>query len=124
MLGSLEAKELGGRRFPRRFQEVPGRPPGDHQEDPRRRPGGPGGLWEAPGRPLESRFRQEAPGDRQETARKPPRSPQDAPDVILTTLSKKFVLFRLSGPSKMSENWPQNVPRRKKIPQETPRESR
>ena len=163
MLGSLEARELGGRRSPRRFQKVPGGP----QETTRRTPGGvpeaPGGLWEAPGRPLESRFRQEAPGDRQETARKPPRSPQDAPErppggpkrdarsgpeapkrgqeppqerpnaapdanttksVILTTLSKKFVVFRWSGPSKMAENWPQNVPRRKKIAQETPRESR
>jgi len=160
MLGSLEARELGGRRSPRRFQEVPGRPPGDHQEDPRRRPGGPGrplrGPWEAL-RP------QIPPRSRPETARKAPRSPQDVPkrvpggpkrdarsgpeapkrgqephqespnaapdanttkSVILTTLSRKFVVFQWTGPSKMAENWPQNVPRRKKIAQETPRESR
>ena len=163
MLGSLEARELGGRRSPRTFKKVPRKPPGDQQEDPRRLPGRPGNLWEAPGRPLHPRFRQEAAGDRQETARKAPGSFQDgstrvpggpkrdarsaseapkrcqepaqespnaAPDanttksMILKTLSGKFVLFRWSGPSKMGENWPQNVPRRKQIAQETPRESR
>ena len=79
MLGSLEARELGGRRSPRRLQEVRGRP----QETTRRTPGGvpeaPGGSQEASRRPLYPRFRQEAPGDRQETVRKPPRSPQNAP---------------------------------------------
>ena len=163
MLGSLEAGELGGRRSPRRFQEVPGRPPGDHQEDPRRRPGGPGrplgGPWEALRIKIPPRSPRRPPGNRQEAARKSPRcpkrppagpkgdarsdpevpkrsqepfqeSPNAAPDanttksVILTTLSRKFVVFQWTGPSKMAENWSQNVPRRKRIAQETPRESR
>ena len=157
MLGSLEARELGGRRSPRKFQEVLGRPPGDHQEDL-------GGVPEAPGLggPWEAFRTQDSAKKPQETARKPPgrrqevpkvprrpqerrkkcprgpqeseeplqESPNAAPDanttksVILTTLSRKFVLFRWSGPSKMAENWPQNGPRRKTIAQETPRESR
>ena len=143
MLGSLEARELGGRRSPRRFQEVLGRPPGDHQEDPRRRPGGPGrplgGPWEALRIKIPPRSPRRPPGNRQEAAKKSPRCPREAPrrpqerrkkwprgpqerpsnpqersnaapeanttkSLILTTLSRKFVIFRWSGPSKMAEN--------------------
>ena len=162
-LGSLEARELGGRRAPRSFQEVPGRFPGDRQDDPRRLPRSPGrpprGICEALRPKISPRSPRRPPGNRQEAAKKSPRCPQEAPggpkrdarsgpevpkrgqeppqersnaapdanttkSVILTTLSRKFVVFRWSGPSKMAENWPQNEPRRKKIAQETPRESR
>ena len=163
MLGSLEARELGGRRSPRRFQEVLGRPPGDHQEDPRRRPGGPGrppgGFPEALRPKIPPRSPRRPPGNRQEGAKKSPRCPQEAPrrpqerrkkwprgpqerpsnpqerpnaapganttkSMSLVTFSTKFMLFHWFGVSKMAENWPPNGPRRKKIAQETPRESR
>ena len=84
MLGSFEARELGGRRSPRRFQKVPGRLPGDHhQEDPRRRPGGPGrplgGPWEALRIKIPPRSPRSPPGNRQEAAKKSPRCPREAP---------------------------------------------
>ena len=74
MLGSFEARELGGRRSPRRLQEVPGRPPGDHQEDPRRFPGGPGrapgAFWETLRPKIPPRSPRRPPGNRQEAAKK------------------------------------------------------
>ena len=159
MLGSLEVRELGGRRSPRRLQEVPGRLPGDQQEDPRKRPGGPGrplgGPWEALRIKIPPRSPRRPPGNRQEAAKKIPRCPQAppgsskrdarsgpeapkrgqeppqerpnaAPDanttksVILTTLSRKFVVFRWSGRSKMAENWPQSDVRGEKKAERNP----
>ena len=108
MLGSLESRELGGRRSPRRFQEVPGRPPGDHQEDPRRRPGGPGrplgGPWEALRIKIPPRSPRRPPGNRQEAAKKSPRCLQKAP----------------RRPQERRKKWPRGPQERPRTP---PRES-
>ena len=108
MLGSLEVRELGGRRSPRRLQEVPGRPPGDHQEDPRRRPGGPGrplgGPWEALRIKIPPRSPRRPPGNRQEAAKKSPRCPREAP----------------RRPQERRKKWPRGPQERPRTP---PRES-
>ena len=102
--------------LPRHMQSSPKDVPKHPQDAPERPPGGP---------KRHTRSGPEAAKRGQET---PQESPKAAPDanttksVTLTTFSRKFVVFRWSGLSKMAENCPPNVPRRKKIAQETPRE--
>ena len=97
MLGSLEARELGCKRSP-----------GGPQEDPRRRPGGPGrplgGFWEALRIKIPPRSPRRPPGNRQEAAKKSLRCPREAP----------------RRPQERRKKWPRGPQER---PRTSPRES-
>ena len=73
---------LGGRRSTRMFQKVPGKPPGNRQEDTRRRPGGLGrplgAPWEALRLKIPPRSPRKPPGNHQEGVKKFPRCRQEA----------------------------------------------
>ena len=103
----------------------PRRPPGKRQEAPKKSPRCP---QEGPRRPQERR--KMWPRAPQERPSNPQERPNAAPDanttksVILTTLSRKFVVFRWSGRSKMAENWPQSDLRGEKRAEKAPRETR
>ena len=103
----------------------PRRHPGKRQEAPKKSPRCP---QEGPRRPQERR--KMWPRAPQERPSNPQERPNAAPDanttksVILTTLSRKFVVFRWSRRSKMTQNWPQSDLRGEKTAEKAPRETR